>query len=56
MAKNEKDDYFSTSLDQCTKCGSHDVKQTEMKTSNDVKIISVYCRHCRTETRRRLAT
>lgn len=56
MAKNEKDDYFATSLDQCTKCGSHDVKQTETKNKNDQKIISIYCRPCRTEVRRRLAT
>jgi len=54
MAKTDKDDYYSTSLDQCPKCGGHDVKPTETTTSNNVKIVSVYCRHCGTETRRRM--
>ena len=51
--KKDNDNYYTYSLDKCTKCGGHDVKQTE-ESRGGVKVVKIYCHHCKTETRKRL--
>lgn len=54
MKKNETEEFMHTT-DRCTKCGGSEISKKEAYTSKGVKVLIVYCKRCKTETRRRLA-